>query len=134
MTGPARRQDSSVPLERAVLRRALAARDAGRLHLRFDASVIDRYRTRPGATLLRTRTVGRIALPGRWSLDMGLASGPDGRALVHLPVADLLERLPEEEWDHWVEHFEPGPASASYLQMRMTPQACIDDGEPGEWT
>lgn len=121
------------PLERVMLRRALDARDPGRLHLRFDAAVIDRYRERPGATLLRTRSVGRVAFAGRWSLDMGIAPGPDGRTLLHLPVTDLLERLPEEEWEHWIAHLATGPASESYLQMRMTPAACIDDGDTGSW-
>lgn len=120
-------------LERALLARALAARDPARLQLRFHAAVIDRYRERPGATLLRTRSVGRVALPGRWSLDVGLAEGADGEALLHLPVGDLLDRLPEEEWEHWIAHLATGPASESYLQMRMTPAACIDDGEPGAW-
>lgn len=121
-------------LERALLRRALSAGDPGRVQLRFDASVVDRYRARANATLLRTRTVGRVAIAGRWSVDVGLASTAEGRELVHLPVADLIERLPEEEWEHWLVHLESGPASASYLRMRMSPQACIDDGEPGEWT
>ncbi len=126
--------EASGPLERALLRRALAARDPGRLQLRFDACVVDRYRERAGATLLRTRSVGRVQIPGRWSLDVGLAREPDGRELVHLPAADLLQRLPQEEWEHWVSHLEGRPASASYLQMRMSPGACIDDGEPEEWT
>ena len=120
-------------LEQRLLQRALAARDPGRLQLRFHAAVIDRYRERPGVTLLRTRSVGRVALTGRWSLDVGIAEGRDGEALLHLPVADLLDRLPEEEWEHWIAHLATGPASESYLQMRMTPAACIDDGEPGAW-
>ncbi len=119
-------------LERTLLQRALAARDPGLLHLRFHAAVIDRYRER-GATLLRTRSVGRIALAGRWSLDMGIAEAPGGETLLHLPAADLLERLPEEEWEHWIAHLATGPTSESYLQMRMTPAACIDDGEPEAW-
>ena len=126
-------EEASRTLERSLLRRALSARDPGRVQLRFDAAVVDRYRSREDATLLRTRTVGRIAIPGRWSVDVGLASAPGGRELVHLPVADLIERLPQEEWEHWIAHLESGPASASYLQMRMSPQACIDDGDPGKW-
>ena len=120
-------------MEQRLLQHALAASDPGRLHLRFHAAVVDRYRERSGVTLLRTRSVGRVALPGRWSLDVGLAEGADGEALVHLPIADLLDRLPEEEWAHWIAHLMTGPVSESYLQMRMTPAACIDDGEPGAW-
>ena len=134
MPEPSPGAEDSRPLERALLRRALEARDPGRLQLRFDAGVVDRYRARAGARLLRTRSVGRVQVPGRWSLDLGLARGPDGREVVHLPAADLLDRLPREEWEHWVSHLEGAPASASYLQMRMSPGACIDDGEPGEWT
>jgi hypothetical protein len=117
-------------LQQALLRRALAARDPSRLHVRFDGAVVDRYRAIEGAQLLRTRSVGRIVIRGRWSLDLGIA--PDGS--LQVPFQDLLDRLPEDELPHWLEHLAEEPASAAFLQMRMTAGACIDDGETEAWT
>jgi len=127
---------SRLVLQQSLLRRALAARDGGRLHIRFRAAVVDRYRALPSAQVLRTRTVGRVAIPGRWSLDVGIVDGedvPPGAAEVHLPFQDLVDRLPETEWAHWIEHLADVPASAAFVQMRMTPSACIDDGESWDW-
>ncbi len=120
----------TLALQQTMLRRALAARDAGRLHLRFDAEVVERYRRLAGAQVMRTRSVGRVTISGRWSLDLGIAEG-DGE--VHLPVQDLIERLPEEEWPHWIDHLVETPASANFLKMRQASAACIDDGEPERW-
>ena len=119
----------ALALERRLLARALAASDFGGLHLHFDVAVLERYRER-GATLVRTRTVGRVALAGRWSLDLGIAPGEQQ---VHLPARDLLDRLPVEEHAHWVAHFVGAPASERFIQMRMTSAACIDDGETVTW-
>ena len=116
-------------LQQALLRRALAARDAASLHLRFRAAVVQRYRD-GGAQVLRTRSVGRIALAGRWSLDVGIAA--EG-AEVHLPVRDLLERLPEGEWPRWIAHLVEVPASEAFLRMRRAANACIDDGDAQPW-
>ena len=121
----------ALALERSLLGRALAARDPGRLHVRFRAEVVDRYRGVEGAQLVRTRSVGRVALRGRWSVDLGITE--DGRE-VHLPFADLVDRVPESEWPHWLEHLVETSASATFLTMRMTPAACIDDGETEPWT
>jgi hypothetical protein len=125
-------------IQQSLLRRALAARDGGRLHVRFHASVVDRYRALANAGVMRTRTVGRIAIPGRWSLDFGIAegAGEGGGAApveVHVPFQDLVERLPDSEWEHWIGHLVASPASVAFVQMRMTPTACIDDGETQDW-
>lgn len=120
---------SAHALQQTVLRRALAARDPGRLHLRFAAAVLSRYRELPGLELLRTSSVGRIAAGRKWSLDVGIA--PDGS--LHVPFNDLVERLPEDEWPHWVEHLIADAASAAFLQMRLVAAACIDDGETVAW-
>lgn len=117
-------------MQESVLRRALAARDPARLHVHFDAAVVNRYRALEGVQLLRTRSVGRITVPGRWSLDVGIAA--DGS--VHVPFRDLVERLPEDEWPHWIEHLADLPSSAAFLQMRLSAGACVDDGETGPWT
>ncbi len=116
-------------LQRALLSRAIASKDAGRLLLRFKASVMDRYRER-GATIIRTRTVGRVSLPGRWSLDVGITAGD---AEVQVPFEDLVDRLPEAERPHWVEYLVVEPASLNYLRMRLAGAACIDDGEAQPW-
>ena len=123
-------------LQQSVLRRALAARDPAGLHIRFRIAVIDRYRELASARLMRTRTVGRIAVAGRWTVDFGIVDGGDvapDQAEVHLPFQDLVARLPESEWAHWLEYLVQSPASAAFMQMRMTPSACIDDGETHDW-
>lgn len=117
-------------LQQSVLRRALAARDASTVHVYFDGAVIDRYRAIEGIQLLRTRTVGRITMRGRWSLDVGIAS--DGS--VHVPFQDIVERLPEDEWPHWLDHLLERPSSPAFLQMRLSAGACVDDGETEAWT
>jgi hypothetical protein len=121
---------STLQLQQTLVRRALAAREPGRLPLRFAAAVLDRYRAIEGVQLVRTRTVGRVAIPGRWSLDVGIAQ--DGS--LHVPFADIVERVPEDEWPHWVEHLIDEPLSAAFLQMRMTAGACIDDGDTEAWS
>ena len=128
-------------LEQAILRRVLRAGDGRALHLRFRAEVLDKYRAHPDAQLIRTATVGRVSIPGSWSLDVGIAAAPDapdsldaaGPPILHATLGDLLDRLPERERDHWIEHLLPAPASVNFLQMRMAAGACIDDGEPRPW-
>ncbi|MGE0228683.1 MAG: hypothetical protein AB7I38_08820 [Dehalococcoidia bacterium] len=117
-------------LQRLLLTRAFASKDSGRLILRFQASVMDRYRER-GASLIRTRTVGRVSFPGRWSLDVGIAAEDTE---VQVPFEDLIDRLPEAERAHWVEHLVIEPASFNFLRMRLAGAACIDDGEAQQWT
>ena len=117
--------------QRTLLLRALRAGEPGRLHLRFDAAVIDRYRSANGARLLRTRTVGRVAFAGSWSVDVGIV---EDAGEVHLPVQDLIDRVPQDEWAHWVEHLVTPPVSENFVAMRMTAAACIDDGETEPWT
>ncbi len=129
MTSDATATTPTRALQQQLLRRALAAGEPGRLHVRFDARVLDRYRER-GAQLMRTRTVGRVAVPGAWSLDVGIAA--EGREL-HVPFDDLRQRLPEAEREHWLAHLLDVPLSAAFLQMRLAPGACIDDGDTEAW-
>ena len=127
---------ASSTLEQAILRRVLRAGDGRALHLRFRAEVLEKYRAHPDAQLIRTATVGRVNIPGSWSLDVGIAEdheAPEGPAILHATLGDLLDRLPERERDHWIEHLLPAPASVNFLQMRMAAGACIDDGEPRPW-
>lgn len=133
MSGNARSRGAAA-LEQTLLRRVLASGDGRRLHLRFDPAVLDRYREMAGVQMIRTRTVGRINVPNRWSLDLGIAEEDDGTVVLHATLGDLLERLPEGERDHWIAHFLPQPGSANFLQMKLAAGACIDDGEPEAWT
>ncbi len=128
MTEPS--DPAALALQRTLLARALAAGDPGCLYVRFRAEVSQRYRERSGAQVVRTRSVGRIAIPGRSSLDVGIAAH-EGE--VHVPVQDLIERLPEDERPHWIEHLVETPASTNFLSMRQAAGACIDDGETGAW-
>ncbi len=113
---------------RAVVRRAAAANDAANLPVAVDAAVLDRYRG-GGYALLRTNTVGRVRKEGGWALDFGIA--PD-EATIQACFGDLA-RLPEEERDHWAAYATFLPASGTFLQMRLAPGSCIDDGEIRSW-
>src|SRR5688572_22271120 len=116
-------------VHRVAVRRALAAGDASNLQLHFDASVLDRYRESPGYSIIRTDTVGRVRKEGGWALDFGIA--PDETAL-HASFADVA-RLPEDDRAHWASCALAGPSSRMFLQMRLSPGACYDDGEVRSW-
>ncbi len=129
-------EDRVRALEQTLLRRVLSSGDARRLHIRFRAEVVDRYRELAGAQLIRTRTVGRITVPSKWSLDMGIVDGeasPPSGPEVHVVLGDLIDRLPEDERPHWIAHLASEPASEAYLQMSIAAGACIDDGDTGAW-
>ena len=116
--------------QRALVERAIARGEYGLLTLRFRASVLDRYRERADARLLRTRTVGRIAIVRGWSIDAGIAPGEEE---IEVFASDFAERLPEAERAHWLDHLVEPPASANFALMRLSGNACIDDGEPEAW-
>jgi hypothetical protein len=117
------------PLLRVLVRRALAGDDLANMVIHFEAVVLDRYRGAAGYSLIRTNTVGRVRREGGWSLDVGI---PEDPALVHVFAGDLL-RLPAEEREHWSQHAVALPLSATYIQMRMAPGSCHDDGEVRAW-
>jgi hypothetical protein len=114
---------------RVALRRALAAKDASQIELHFDVAVLDRYHGAPGFSIIRTNTVGRVRKEGGWSLDFGIAPG---EAMVHVTYAQLLA-IPEDEREHFAAHARLLPGSKTFLQMRMAPGACFDDGELRPW-
>ena len=116
--------------QRALVERAVARGEYGLLTLRFRASVLDRYRERADVRLLRTRSVGRIAVVRGWSIDAGIAPGEEE---IEVFASDFAERLPEREREHWLEHLASPPASANFALMRLSGNACIDDGEPSAW-
>jgi len=113
-----------------LYRRVLTGPSPLLAQISFDVAVLERYLGRPGVTLKRSDSMGRLQKQGGWSLDFGIA--PDGTA-IHLSLGDLLERLPPEEREHWVEHVAAPPLSQTYLKARLSPGACIDDGEVRDW-
>ena len=114
---------------RVALRRALASQDASQLTVHFDVAVLDRYREGAGFSIIRTDTVGRVRKQGSWSLDFGIAPDED---MVHVTYAQLLA-LPEQDREHFAAHATLLPASKMFLQMRLAPGSCFDDGEVRPW-
>jgi hypothetical protein len=117
------------PVYRIAVRRALAADDASALQLHFDVAVLQRYRESAGFSIIRTDTVGRVRKEGGWALDFGIAPEEDA---VHAAFGDVA-RLPEDERVHWAANAIAGPSSRMFLQMRLQPSACHDDGEVRSW-
>jgi hypothetical protein len=117
------------PVYRIAVRRALASGDASSLQVHFDVAVLQRYREAAGYSIIRTNSVGRVKKEGAWVLDFGIA--PDETA-VHTTFKEL-ERLPEDERTHWASHVLAGAASRMFIQMRLSPGSCYDDGEVRSW-
>ena len=122
-------QHESTSVFRVHVRRALAAEDPANLQLHFDVAVLQRYRGAAGFSLIRTDTVGRLTRERAWSIDFGIAPDEDA---IHASFAALLG-LPPEDRDHWAAHVIALPASSKFLQMRLSPSACFDDGEVRTW-
>ena len=118
------------PLVEAVYKRLLESGDGNLVQLWFDAAVLNKYRGVSSFAIIRTDTIGRISRERAWSLDFGIA--PD-ETLIHLSLSDLLQRLPEAEQEHWVVHIVTPPVSLTFLQTRLAPASCIDDGELRHW-
>jgi hypothetical protein len=120
--------DAPSPYTMLAYRRALASRDSALVQLSFDPAVLDKYRSSTAFTLIRSDTAGRISKQGAWTLDVGIAD-----ATVHASLADILNNLPDEEREHWAMHVVTLALSEKFLQMRLSPGSCIDDGEPQPW-
>jgi len=112
--------------QRAALYMRVLGGDLGAAQLWFDRHVLDRYRALPGWRVMRTDTVGRVRSPEGWSLDFGIA---EGEQLVHTSAAELSQRLPAPERQHWAQHTVTPAVSRTFLTMRLAPGSCIDDGE-----
>lgn len=110
-------------------RRALLSGDPSLLQVSFDVAVLERYRGAPGYTLIRSDTVGRVRREGGWGVDFGIA---EGERAIHACWSDLAG-LPDAEREHWAQHLVALPLSERFLQMRLSPGACIDDGETRPW-
>jgi hypothetical protein len=122
MSGTADRVDP----QRAALYLRVLGGDLGAAQLWFDQHVLDRYRSQPAWRVMRTNTVGRLRSPDGWSLDFGIAEGDQ---LVHTTLADLTQRLPAGERQHWAEYMFTPAVSRTFLTMRLAPGSCIDDGD-----
>jgi len=105
--------------------------DLGATQVWFDQRVLDRYRAQTGFRVIRTNTAGRLRAPAGWSLDFGIA---DDDRLIHAAAADLAQRLPPPERQHWVGHLVTPPVSGNFLIMRLGAGACLDDGEVRDWS
>ena len=127
MTHP--QQFESDSIHRVVVRRALASEDHANLQLHFEAAVLDHYRQSPGFSILRTNTVGRLKKEGGWAIDFGIA--PDDER-IHASIGDLMG-LSETDREHWSQHATALVSSKMFLQMRLSPSACFDDGEVRNW-
>ena len=121
--------DEPNPYLTQIYRRAFAAQDPALLQLSFDAAVLERYRESAAYELSRTDAVGRIKREGGWTLDVGISD----EGSVHACLRDVLHALPEQEREHWAQHVVALPMSRTFLQMRLSPGACIDDGEVRAW-
>ena len=104
--------------------------DLGAAQIWFDQGVLDRYRGRAGFRVIRTDTAGRVQAERVWSLDFGIAG--DDR-LIHASAADVAQRLPPPERQHWAGHLATPPASRNFTIMRLGAGACIDDGNVRDW-
>ena len=121
--------DASLYL-RLLYRRAFAAQDPALVQVSFGVAVLEKYRGQAGYSLIRSDTAGRLKRDGGWTLDVGI--GDEGRT-IHASLGDLLHNLPETEREHWAQHVVALPMSQPYLQMRLQPGSCFDDGEIRPW-
>jgi hypothetical protein len=121
----------AVPPQVGMLYRRVLGGDAGLAQVWFSASVLDQYRTRKGFRVLRTNSAGRIKSPAGWTIDFGIA---DDDRLIHVSAADLAQRLPPADKQHWLGHVATLPVSGTFLVMRLGAGHCMDDGDVRDWT
>jgi hypothetical protein len=79
---------------------------------------------------MRTNSVGRLRSPEGWSLDFGI---PPDETLIHTTLAELSQRLPASEREHWLQHVVLPAVSRNFVTMRLAPGSCIDDGDLRDW-
>ena len=113
-----------------LYRRLLQDGSPNLVQLWFDVAVLDKYRSSSSFTVSRTDTIGRLSRERVWFLDFGIAAN---ETLIHASLKDLLEKLPEVEREHWAAHVFTPPVSPIFLQTRLAPVSCIDDGELRRW-
>jgi hypothetical protein len=113
----------------ALYQRVLAG-DLGTAQLWFDQHVLDRYRVQPGWRVFRTDSAGRVRSPDGWSLDFGVA---DDDRLIHATTADVVQRVPPAERQHWAQHLVTPAVSRNFVTMRLAPGSCVGDGDLRDW-
>ncbi len=116
-------------LYRVAVRRSLVSATPDQITLHFEVAVLQKYREQNGFSIIRTDTVGRVRRQGSWSLDFGIAPDED---MIHVTYGQLVT-LPEDEREHFAQYACILSASKMFLQMRMTPGSCFDDGELRSW-
>lgn len=94
----------------------------------FDVAVLEAYLAKSDVKVSRTRTVGRVKA-ATWTVDFGIA--PDEKT-VHVTLSQLIQKLPENEREHWFQHAHGAGFSENYLKMQGS-HACIDDGNLRAW-
>jgi hypothetical protein len=117
--------------QRAMLYLKVFGGELGAAQVWFDQRVLDRYRAQADFRVIRTNTVGQLRASARWTLDFGIA---DEDRLIHASAADLAQRLPPPERQHWVSHLVTPPVSRNFLTMRLGAGACLDDGDVRDWS
>jgi hypothetical protein len=122
--------DESNPYVALLYRRVFSAQDPALAQLSFAVAVLERYRGQANYSLIRTDSAGRLKREGGWAIDFGIS---DDETTVHASMQDLLQALPEAEREHWAMHIATLPMSRTFLQMRLSPGSCIDDGEVRDW-
>lgn len=128
-SAPERAASQSQPQLALVYRKVLAG-EIGLTPVWFDQHVLDRYRETAGYRVIRTNSAGRLRGPGNWTLDFGIS---DGDRLIHASAADLGQRLPPAERQHWLGFVVAPPVSGTFLVMRMGAGHCMDDGDVRAW-
>jgi hypothetical protein len=121
--------ESSASAYRVLLRRALRNDDFGNVQLHFNVAVLQKYLGAAGFGVIRTNSVGQLRKQGGWRLDFGIT--PDEQ-VIHISQADVA-KIPAEDRDHWADHAVEQPSSKMFLQMRMAPGSCFDDGDVRNW-
>ncbi len=124
-------REAAPPPQVGLLYRRVLAGDTGLAQVWFAAGVLDRYRERAGVRVLRTNSAGRIRVQGGWTLDFGIA---DDDQVIHVSAADLAQRVPAGDRQHWLEHIIAPPVSGTFLVMRLGAGHCMDDGDVRDWS
>ena len=118
------------PYLQVVYKKLFESSDTSLVQVWFDRAVLDKYRGLPDVSTIRTDTVGRVGRNRIWSLDFGIA-GED--TLIHASLSDLTQRLPDGEKEHWASYVVTPPFSLNFMQTRLAPASCIDDGDLRSW-
>jgi len=130
-TGAAGAGGAQANPQAAVLYRRVLAGDTGLAQIWFGSQVLDRYRNQAGVRVIRTNSAGRIRVQGGWTLDFGIA---DEDHIVHVSAADLAQRVPAADRQHWLNHLITPPVSGTFLVMRLGAGHCMDDGDVRDWS